>query len=232
MRRLVNQYRRHPTIISITRKIMKAYRVPRDNPEKEVKAIYDFVSKHIRYTKDPVGVELLQDPLITLAWGTGDCDDIAVLVASMAESIGLPTRFVLYSSKNALLPHHVFTEIKTNSHWTAVDTVYNKGVGLKPIGRYELGGLDMGNLGAVPTWLKNLGKALAPVAQTGIQVLQSKLQAQAAKYQAEASQLQQYMQQVQQARVTRTGAAKYMPYVLVGGGVGLLALAMLLKRRG
>lgn len=231
MRRLVNKYRRHPLIIEVTRRVMRAYNVPRDNPKKEIEAIYKFLSKHVRYTKDPVNVELLQDPLLTLAWGTGDCDDISVLAASMAESIGLPTRFVLYSSKNATLPHHVFTEIKANNRWVAVDTVYNKGVGRTPPGKLELGGLNMGELGAVPKWVQSLGKALAPIAQTGLTVLNAKLQSQRAKYEAQASQYQQYIQQIRQAPVTRRGLEKYMPYILVGGGVGILALAMILKAR-
>jgi transglutaminase-like putative cysteine protease len=58
-------------------------------------ALFEYVRDHIRYIKDPVGVESVSDPYYTLARMVGDCDDQAVLLAALYESVGFPTRFVI-----------------------------------------------------------------------------------------------------------------------------------------
>jgi transglutaminase-like putative cysteine protease len=136
MRSMVEARRKDPVIIDTARKIMNAYGVARDDTKGEAAAIYRFLKNHIRYTRDPIDVELLQDPVITLAWRTGDCDDISVLGASLAESIGLPTRFVLYSRQGGV-PHHVLFEVRTDEGWLPIDVVYNRGVGKVPQGTFE-----------------------------------------------------------------------------------------------
>jgi len=141
LKSMLRQYRRNPIVIETARRVMRAYNVPRENADAEVSALYRFLNRHIRYTHDPVDVELVQDPLVTLRMRTGDCDDIALLAASLAESIGIPTRFVLYSGNSRPLPHHIFTEARTQAGWTALDTVWNRGVGNVPPGKLELGGL-------------------------------------------------------------------------------------------
>lgn len=139
MKQLVRRFRRDPTIVRTARRILHAYGIERDDTVGEAKAIYRFLRRHVRYTKDPVGVELVQDPLLTLRWRTGDCDDISVLGASLAESIGLESRFLVYSSNGAPLPHHVLVEVRTRRGWTALDTVWDRGVGQTPPGTLELG---------------------------------------------------------------------------------------------
>jgi hypothetical protein len=137
MRRLVDIYRRDPTVLQTARQIMISYGVPRDDTEAEIRALYWFLSEHIRYTKDPVDVEMLQDPLVTLSIRNADCDDLAVLAASLAESIGIPARFVLFAKRKGLIPHHIFVELQTKKGWIAIDTVWNKGAGIVPPGVLE-----------------------------------------------------------------------------------------------
>ncbi len=56
-------------------------------------AILSWVQKNVAYVNEPG--ELLQSPWQTLKVAHGDCDDGAMLIAAMAESIGLGNRFVL-----------------------------------------------------------------------------------------------------------------------------------------
>ena len=56
-------------------------------------AVQDAGSMGIMYTNEPN--EQLQSPWWTLKVRTGDCDDLAILLASMAQSVRLPWRFVL-----------------------------------------------------------------------------------------------------------------------------------------
>lgn len=59
----------------------------------ELRALQNFVRDRVRYVRDVRGVETLQTPVRTLELGSGDCDDKAVLLATMLESIGFKTRF-------------------------------------------------------------------------------------------------------------------------------------------
>lgn len=57
--------------------------------EREVRAIYDFMREHVRYTLDPRGLEWVQTPWYTLlVAGMGDCDDHAVAIVALAISLG------------------------------------------------------------------------------------------------------------------------------------------------
>lgn len=62
--------------------------------EGEAKRLHAFVRDQIRYVRDTDNVELLHDPATLLAIGAGDCDDKAILLASLLGSIGHPTRFI------------------------------------------------------------------------------------------------------------------------------------------
>ncbi len=65
----------------------------------------DFVSNDIYYVSDPNdGFEHVKDPVSTLIAGAGDCEDQALLLCSMLESVGVKTLI-------AFTDHHVFTLI-------------------------------------------------------------------------------------------------------------------------
>lgn len=59
----------------------------------QARAILGWVQRNIAYLNEPG--ELIQGPWQTLKVAHGDCDDMALLVAAMAESLGLGNRFVL-----------------------------------------------------------------------------------------------------------------------------------------
>ena len=59
----------------------------------KAKAIYDFVKRCIRFERDPFGVEMVQEPVITLHRKAGDCDDHSILIGSLLGSIGFPYAF-------------------------------------------------------------------------------------------------------------------------------------------
>lgn len=59
----------------------------------QAQAILSWVQQNIAYMNEPG--ELIQGPWQTLKVAHGDCDDMALLVAAMAESVALGNRFVL-----------------------------------------------------------------------------------------------------------------------------------------
>ena len=60
----------------------------------QAKAIYYFVRDNYDYVSDPTEKEYIKDPKELLATGGGDCEDGAILIASLLESIGVTTELV------------------------------------------------------------------------------------------------------------------------------------------
>jgi hypothetical protein len=82
-------------IRNLTLDIIRQNNVAEKDQLGEVKAVHDWVMNHLRYVRDPYGIEFLTYPE-TLAFDRtdGDCDDHVILEAAMLGSIGIPTRFI------------------------------------------------------------------------------------------------------------------------------------------
>ena len=94
--------------------------------------LQNYVRNNIQYVKDINGVETIQTPDRTLQNRAGDCDDQAVLLATLLETIGHPTRFVAIKLKSFGPYVHVFTETKAGSRWLAAETTEDWPLGMQP----------------------------------------------------------------------------------------------------
>lgn len=92
----------------------------------EVLACYYWVCQNIRYLRDPHGLEFVKEPARTLESRSGDCDDIAVLLASMVMACGNRCRFALVGFKSGGEPSHVYLEVLTPHGPVALDPVANR----------------------------------------------------------------------------------------------------------
>lgn len=101
----------------------------------ELQAIFTYVQVNIRYTQDINGVETIQTPLATLTLGRGDCDDMATLLASLAEAAGFPTRFKAVAFDPGAY-EHVWVEamLPDTQEWVAMDATENEPLGWVPDG--------------------------------------------------------------------------------------------------
>lgn len=106
--------------------------IPGKNYTAEVRAIRNWVVRTIRYTRDVNGIETLQTPEKTIEYRQGDCDDHAMLVATLLESIGHPTRFRAIAVNNRQQFTHVFTETKIGPRWVSVETTEDWSIGFIP----------------------------------------------------------------------------------------------------
>lgn len=96
LRRIRNKYKTNPKIRVKALEIVSNIPVRTPTPYLEyIQAIYDYLSKNMRYLRDANLVDTIQTPEITLDFMSGDCDDMAVLSASLLESIGYRTQFVI-----------------------------------------------------------------------------------------------------------------------------------------
>jgi len=117
--------------------------VPDRNELREIEAIFDFVRRSLRYTKDPRGTEFVQKPDILLTqieYGDtpgADCDDYTVLALSLLRSIGYQTliRIAGYTQNGPF--SHVYGMVQTRSGvWIPFDAVRkDKALGHEAPGR-------------------------------------------------------------------------------------------------
>lgn len=107
--------------------------VPPRKYMRELAALHAFVRDRVRYVRDPVGVELVQTPEVTLQKMSGDCDDKATLLAALLESTGHPAKFTAVAFGGNQFSH-VLTQAKAGTRWIPAETIIQKPLGWFPPG--------------------------------------------------------------------------------------------------
>lgn len=126
---IVSRAKVSPAIIALARAITQPLRGK--DYVGEVRAVQQWVRRHVRYVRDVRGVETLSDPEYTVRSRAGDCDDHSMLVAALLEAIGHATRFIAVG-RTALNYSHVYAETKIGSQWRAVETTMDWPLGRAP----------------------------------------------------------------------------------------------------
>lgn len=93
---ITRKYKRDAGTINVARTVLRACGIPdvRSAKAATIACLQGWVRDSIIYVPDPRDVEMLQTPPQTLSIGTGDCDDKAILTATLLETIGFDTRFM------------------------------------------------------------------------------------------------------------------------------------------
>lgn len=143
----------------------------------EMKALFEWVQQHIRYTKDTFGVEVLHSAKRMLELRAGDCDDMTILLGAMLEAIGHPVRLVIIGS-NPLrhdLFTHIYLDVFHKGRWIPLDatmpypmgwapkTIVKKIITIERRPTMMSEDLELHGIGAgveAPTWLKGLIRAI------------------------------------------------------------------------
>ena len=104
------------------RKFATSATTGKNTADDKAQAIFDELGRSgVRYASDPndplgSGIEYVQFPSETLELKRGDCDDLAVLYASLLESVKVNTKLVH-------IPHHVFVGYEyASGKWHLVET--------------------------------------------------------------------------------------------------------------
>jgi len=86
----------------------------------EIFRIYNWVKQNVRFTRDPVSLELLQSAMRTLKEKVGDCDDYTVLLSTLLQALGHATRIKTIATRAGEY-HHVYPEVKYRDEWIPLD---------------------------------------------------------------------------------------------------------------
>lgn len=126
MAELVQTRIAHPVVRG--KAVALARRVAPHHVSGQIAAIRGYLVRRVRFVADPLGPELLQDPVLMLedaereGAAMGDCDDFATLAASLGGAIGIPARFVVVGFSGPDAPYeHVWTELFDGSQWHELD---------------------------------------------------------------------------------------------------------------
>lgn len=100
----------------------------------EIRSLFDWVKRNIRYTRDIFGVELLHTARRMLELRAGDCDDMTILLGAMLMATGHPVRLVLAGFRRHK-PHsysHIYLEANLGGHWISLDPTMERPLGWAP----------------------------------------------------------------------------------------------------
>lgn len=112
MKKVARKYSGDPLVRRTAESILNEYNTKSHNHLDEAKAVGDWVKRHMKYAKDPDGIEQLQSPNLMIrrilkGEARGDCDDMALLVATLLLSLGIKCayRIVRYKTESGGYNH-------------------------------------------------------------------------------------------------------------------------------
>lgn len=130
MRGLVDAALRDPSIIRLATDIVRG--VPAFDDLAEANALYEWVRRNIRFTKDPVNKEKLYPPAELLKIRAGDCDDISMLMGTLLMAVGYPARLMTVAANGDEFSH-VYVEANIDGQWIPLDPArYDSQFGVAP----------------------------------------------------------------------------------------------------
>ncbi|MBE9047796.1 transglutaminase domain-containing protein [Pleurocapsales cyanobacterium LEGE 10410] len=88
-------------------------------------AIYKWMVRNINYVRDPWNIERIQSPDVTIRQKAGDCDDHAILGASLLQSLGIQTGFRIVSRTGNHFDH-IYAVYQSPAGWKSFDTTVLK----------------------------------------------------------------------------------------------------------
>jgi hypothetical protein len=100
----------------------------------EIKALFEWVQQHVRYTRDPFRVEVLHSARRMIELRAGDCDDMSIVLGAMLEAIGHAVRIVL-TGADGLAPDvftHIYIEVLYRGRWVPLDATMPHPMGWAP----------------------------------------------------------------------------------------------------
>jgi hypothetical protein len=112
----------HPLVRELSLKILERDGVDSHDFLKEAECLARFVQKEVRYVRDIDGVEQLHDPVLmiqNISKGTaqGDCDDMALLLATMLLSVGHSPFFAIVRYNETSGPYNHIYVVVYEKNW-------------------------------------------------------------------------------------------------------------------
>ncbi|NPA52693.1 MAG: hypothetical protein GXO22_07340 [Aquificae bacterium] len=121
LKNIVADAKKNPFFRQLATQIINSFPCQHKNYDCYVYAVAKWVRDNIKYIKDITGYETLQTPENTLAISGGDCDDHAILVATLLNAIGIKTAFKIVGKDGKYKHIYVIAITPKGKKWV-VDT--------------------------------------------------------------------------------------------------------------
>lgn len=118
MQKLTREGRKDPGVIAVAEQVIRD--CPANDTRCEIGKLFYWVKTKIRYMRDIRDVEKINTPERTLRVGTGDCDDMSVLLAALLEASGNKTKFLVVGLESGEY-EHVFVQVRLGAGWLSLD---------------------------------------------------------------------------------------------------------------
>ncbi len=102
---LIREGKNDPRIRETAVEVLQSQGLSAMDYEQVFEAMLRFVRENVMFVRDPTKTDVMFDPVHTLDLGYGDCEDNGIVLASLLESIGLPTRLVIISKFGPVWDH-------------------------------------------------------------------------------------------------------------------------------
>lgn len=132
----VKEFTGHPVLMEWAGDFLREYRVPERDPAALARAVQLFAQQHVRFFRERP--ERFASPMRTIQWGFGDCDDKAVLIATVLRSFRIPVRlaFIRYRARKLdgtfKTISHVYPQVQLGGAWVALESVHPWPMGKDP----------------------------------------------------------------------------------------------------
>lgn len=133
--KVLDDERKNNYLIQFARYLMRRCPTsPNDKNFRKCRIItaFNWVQMNVTYENDPIDIEHITYPSKMIqeklrdGYTSGDCDDHALLLASLLLSVGVPARFKVISQDPLSDYHHIYIEAFDDSigKWIPLDAIY------------------------------------------------------------------------------------------------------------
>ena len=142
----------HPLLVHFLARLIDRYDVPARDSAAFARAIQLYSARRVKFFRERP--ERFQSAVRTLAWGIGDCDDKARLVAAALRTMRIPVQlaFMHITMPNGQTLGHVWPRAwlslrpKEPAQWVDLESVREYPVGYSPAKRAKEKGLTIKSL--------------------------------------------------------------------------------------
>ena len=126
--RLVNESLTDPKVRLLAEHIVR--RLPERDKDAEIRAISDYVRRHIRYTSEAVETiktpRVMVDEIQRYGKAVGDCDDHLTLWLALHRIVGTKADIQVISQRPDGIANHIYGRVWNGHRWIADDTIMKK----------------------------------------------------------------------------------------------------------
>ena len=123
IRTLIDQGKKDMVIRTLAEKLTQY--IPAKDYKREIEAVYNFVCRRLRYTKDIHRVETVHRAreLLRRHKKAADCDDFVILTGALLQAIGHPVRIVIIGNNydDSEDYSHIYLQVLLGKKWIGLD---------------------------------------------------------------------------------------------------------------